>query len=100
MNDQLTVDAIVRDQRRLLQELHRRQSVVRDYVRAVARQYAAGFYLYGPPGTAKTHTVRSVLENEVRDIYAYQRGHVTPLGLFEVLKDHRDEVTVLDYVSH
>jgi hypothetical protein len=80
----------------LLAELHRRQAIVRDYVRGVARQYATGLYLFGRPGTAKTHTVRAVLEQEVREIFTYQRGHITPMGLFELIASHADDVIVLD----
>src|SRR5438270_12603001 len=96
MHDSLTVQQIIANQAALLAELRRRQAVVRDYVRGVARQYATGLYLFGRPGTAKTHTVRAVLEQEVREIYVYQRGHLTPMGLFELIADHPDEVIVLD----
>ena len=77
-------------------ELGRRQAIVRDYVRGVAGQYATGLYLFGRPGTAKTHTVRQVLDEEVREIYTYQRGHLTPIGLFELIAEHPEEVIVLD----
>lgn len=77
-------------------ELGRRQAIVRDYVRGVARQYATGLYLFGRPGTAKTHTVRKVLDEEIREIYTYQRGHLTPIGLFELIAENPEEVIVLD----
>jgi hypothetical protein len=80
----------------LLAELNRREGIVRDYVRGVARQYATGLYLFGRPGTAKTHTVRAVMEGEIREMYTYQRGHLTPMGLFELIATHTDEVIVLD----
>jgi hypothetical protein len=80
----------------LLAELHRRQAIVRDYVRGVGRQYSTGLYLFGRPGTAKTHTVRAVLEQEIKEIFTYQRGHLTPMGLFELIAAHADEVIVLD----
>jgi hypothetical protein len=99
VNEQLSVQHILDNRAALLAELARRQAVVRDYVRGVGRQYSTGLYLYGPPGTGKTHTVRAVLDNEIREIYAYKRGHVTPLGLFELLAEHRDEVVVLDDLS-
>jgi hypothetical protein len=91
-----TAEFIESNRRTLLDELKRRQTVVRDYVRAVAHRYATGLYLFGRPGTAKTHTVRAVLEEEVREPYVYQRGHLTPIGLFELLAEHHDEVIVLD----
>lgn len=92
----LTLDYIAENQQALRQDLRRRQGVLRDYVRGVARQYATGLYLFGRPGTAKTHTVRDVLEREIREVYAYRRGHLTPMGLFELIAGHPDEVIVLD----
>jgi hypothetical protein len=96
MNQTLTVEHIEAHRTALLEELTRRQGVARDYVRAVAHGYATGLYLFGRPGTAKTRTVRAVLGDDVRLPYVYQRGHLTPLGLFELLADHRDDVIVLD----
>ena len=96
MQESVTLEHIVGNRVPLLAELNRRQAVVRDYVRGVARQYATGLYLFGRPGTAKTHTVRGVLEQEIGEPYCYQRGHLTPVGLFELLADHPDEVIVLD----
>ena len=96
MQESVTLEYIVGNRVPLLAELNRRQGVVRDYARGVARQYATGLYLFGRPGTAKTHTVRGVLEQEIGEPYCYQRGHLTPVGLFELLADHPDEVVVLD----
>ncbi len=92
----LTLQHIIDNRASLLTELNRRQGIVRDYVRAVPRQYATGLYLFGRPGTAKTHTVRAVLEKEIAEPYVYQRGHLTPMGLFELIAEHRDDVIVLD----
>ena len=96
MDGSLTLKHVTDNRGGLLADLHRRQAIVRDYVRGVARQYATGLYLFGRPGTAKTHTVRAVLEQEVREIFTYQRGHITPMGLFELIASHPDEVIVLD----
>lgn len=94
-----TVARIIANRGSLLAELRSRQAVVRDFVRAVALQYSTGLYLFGRPGTAKTRTVREVLELEIREPYSYVRGHLTPLGLFELLRDAADEVVVLDDVG-
>lgn len=96
MNQVLTVEHIEANRGALVGELGRRQAVVRDYVRGVAHRYATGLYLFGRPGTAKTHTVRGVLEDEIREPYVYQRGHLTPMGLFELIAEHPEEVIVLD----
>jgi hypothetical protein len=94
--DVLTLESIIENRAAYLAELRRRQAIVRDYVRGVARQYATGLYLFGRPGTAKTHTVRAVLEQEIKEIYTYQRGHLTPMGLLELIAGHTDDVLVLD----
>ena len=96
MTQNLTLQHIIDNRASLLAELKRRQAIVRDYIRAVPRQYATGLYLFGRPGTAKTHTVRTVLEKEICEPYTYQRGHLTPMGLFELIAEHPDEVIVLD----
>jgi hypothetical protein len=44
--------------------------------------------------------VLSVLEREIKEIYNYLRGHITPLGLFELLARHADDTTVLDDMSN
>jgi hypothetical protein len=92
----LTVQYIIENRDMLLADLRRRQGLLRDYVRSVAKQYATGLYLYGRPGTAKTHTVRAVLESEICEPYILQGGQLTPMGLFELIAEHRDEVIVLD----
>ena len=92
----VTLQNIIDNRAGYLAELRRRQAIVRDYVRGVAREYATGLYLFGRPGTAKTHTVRAVLEHEIKEIYTYQRGHLTPMGLFELIAANRDDVIVLD----
>jgi hypothetical protein len=96
MTERPTLELIRETAAHLLAELWRRQAVVRDMVRGVGRGYSTGFYLFGRPGTAKTYTVRQVLEQEIREPYVYQRGHLTPIGLFELIRDHPDEVLVLD----
>jgi hypothetical protein len=96
MNTNITLQHIIDHRDALLAELNRRQAIVRDYVRGVAKQYSTGLYLFGRPGTAKTYTVRNVLDEEIREIYTYQRGHLTPMGLFELIAEQADEVIVLD----
>ena len=81
-----------------LEGLDQRLAVVRDRVCGVARQYATGFYLHGRPGTAKTFTVRKILDG-LRVPYHYHDGHLTPMGLFDLLEEQFDRVIVLDDVS-
>jgi MoxR-like ATPase len=86
------------NQDQLLSDLNRQQAVLRDLVRAAALNYSGGLYLYGPAGTGKTHAVRGVLQAE-GVLYAYQRGHVTPLGLYKLLEENAEGLTVLDDVG-
>jgi hypothetical protein len=95
----MTLQHIIDHRDALLADLNRRQAIVRDYVRGVAKQYSTGLYLFGRPGTAKTYTVRNVLDEEIREIYTYQRGHLTPMGLFELIAEQADEVIVLDDIG-
>ncbi|MBX9582225.1 MAG: hypothetical protein K2X87_18115 [Gemmataceae bacterium] len=93
-----TLDEILANRRALSAALDRRQAIIRDNVRSVVHRYATGFYLYGRPGTGKTRTVRRVLAEE-GEVHVYQRGHLTPIGLFELLADNPAEVVVLDDVG-
>jgi hypothetical protein len=95
----VTLRKIIANRVEYLEELWRRKAIVRDFLRGVARQYATGLYLYGRPGTDKTHAVRALLEREIREIYVYQRGHLTPTGLFEVIAANPDELIVLEDVG-
>ena len=99
MSEAATLEFMKRNRHALVAERSRDLGVVRDYVRGVGRHYSAGIYLHGPPGTAKTHVVLDVLRNEIQEVFAYVRGHLTPLGLFDLLREHPDEVIVLDDVS-
>jgi hypothetical protein len=94
--EQLTLQNVIKNRTKLLADLNRRLGIVRDYVRGVAEQYHTGLYFFGRPGTSKTHTVRAVLNDEVREPYTYQRGQLTPMGLFELIAEHPDDVIVLD----
>lgn len=81
-----------------LAELERRLAVVRDRVRGVARGHHAGFYLFGRPGVSKTYTVRTTLDG-LGVPYAYHTGHLTSVGLFDLLEENPDGVLVLDDVG-
>jgi hypothetical protein len=81
-----------------LEEMNRQLSVVRDRVRGVALGHHTGFYLCGRAGSSKTYTVRKTLE-EAQQPYHYHDGHITPIGLFELLSEQYDRVIVLDDVS-
>lgn len=81
-----------------LDELNSRLTVVRDRVRGVAFGHHTGFYLCGRPGTSKTYTVRTTLD-DLNVKYEYLDGHLTPMGLFDLLATFHDRVIVLDDVS-
>ena len=81
-----------------LQELQRRLGIIRDRVLAVARRLTNGFYLFGRAGTSKTYTIRQALEEHGKP-YHYHSGHLTPMGLFDLLAEKHDRTIVLDDVS-
>lgn len=81
-----------------LKELKTRLKVVADRVRGVALRQQHGFYLHGRPGTSKTYTVRKTLD-EMGTPYAYQAGHLTDLGLFDLLNENANRIVLLDDVS-
>lgn len=56
-----------------LTELQQRLVVIRDRVKGVARRHYAGFYFFGPPGTSKTYTVRTTLD-DLKIPYEYHLG--------------------------
>lgn len=72
--------------------------VVQDRVRACIYKKATGFYLYGRPGTSKTHTVRCLLDR-LSIGHGYSNGHLTPIGLFDLIDENRDRIIILDDVS-
>jgi hypothetical protein len=81
-----------------LAELQRRLAVVRARVLAVAHRHANGFYLFGRAGTSKTYTIRTTLAKFGKP-YHYHSGHLTPMGLFDLLGEQHDRTIVLDDVS-
>jgi alkylated DNA repair dioxygenase AlkB len=80
------------------ESLNRRLSLVRDLVQGVSRGYYPGLYLYGPPGTGKTYTVLKTLAAGGR-LVRYHKGHITAIGLVELLEEYSNGVVVLDDVA-
>lgn len=80
------------------EELQRQIKVVKDRVRGVVKGAYNGLYLYGRPGTSKSYTVCSTLDTLAVN-YEFSNGHLTPIGLFDLIKENRDRVIVLDDVS-
>lgn len=70
--------------------------VVKDRVRGVVNGTYNGMYLYGRAGTSKTHTVCSTFDT-VAVNYAYSNGHLSPIGLFDLISENRDRVIVLTF---
>lgn len=81
-----------------VENLHRKQSLIRDRIRAVVYQTANGVYLHGRAGVSKTYLVRTMLES-LGQRYAYSNGHLTPNGLFELIEANPQSVIVLDDVT-
>src|SRR5689334_419431 len=82
----------------LLGSIEGKLTIIRDFARGVAQGALNGLYLWGPGGTSKSHTVRETLERaEVAPLWSNSR--ITAKALFELLRDHRDRVHVLDDVG-
>jgi len=81
-----------------LESLRRKQSLIKDRIRAVVHQQSNGVYLHGRPGVSKTYLVKTTLET-LGQRYAYSNGHLTPVGLFELIEANPQSVIVLDDVT-
>lgn len=81
-----------------LVDLFERHALIRDRVRSVVRGESAGFYLHGRPGTSKTYLVLNNIKSSECG-YAYSNGHITPLGLFDLIRRNPESIIILDDVS-
>jgi hypothetical protein len=81
-----------------LKELDLRLAVIRDRVKGVALRHHTGLYLFGRAGTGKTHAVKQIL-NRIESPCEYHLGHLTPMGLFDLLDKYCDRTIVLDDVA-
>jgi hypothetical protein len=66
-------------------ELMRQIKIVKDRVRGVVKGTYNGLYLYGRPGTSKSFSICSTLDT-LGVKYEYSNGHLTPIGLFDLIK--------------
>jgi hypothetical protein len=80
------------------EELLRQIMIVKDRVRGVFHGQSTGMYLHGRPGTSKTYMVRSTLDNLAAN-YCLHNGHLTPIGLFDMIAENQSRIIVLDDVS-
>jgi hypothetical protein len=79
-------------------EFEQKRVILHDRIRGVNLQFRNGLYVFGPEGVGKTHDVCHFLDEDGADYY-YHTGHLTPLGLFDLLCEHPDELGVLDDVA-
>jgi hypothetical protein len=80
------------------EELMQQITIVKDRVRGVVHGHYNALYLYGRPGTSKTHTVCTTLDTLAVN-YTLSNGHLTEIGLFDLLDENRDRIIVMDDVS-
>jgi DNA-binding transcriptional ArsR family regulator len=71
---------------------------IKDRIRGVVHRKANGLYLYGRPGTSKTFTVCTTLDT-LGESYAHSNGHLTPMGLFDLIAENHSRTIVLDDVA-
>jgi hypothetical protein len=81
-----------------LDDLLKQQMVIKDRVRGIVHEKSNGMYLHGRPGTSKSYMVLTTLDTLAVN-YSYSNGHLTPIGLFDLLSENRDRIIVLDDVS-
>lgn len=81
-----------------LESLNRKLTVIKDRVRGCVHRKATGVYLYGRPGTSKTYTVRHTLDT-LAVKYAYSNGHLTPIGLFDLIAENSNRIIVIDDIN-
>jgi hypothetical protein len=85
-----------RDQ--FLEEIDAQFSIIRDRLWGVCQGHSNGFYLHGPPGISKTHTVKTFFTAKSIP-FEYVQGELTGSALFDVIEENPDAVVVLDDVS-
>ncbi len=81
-----------------LYQLEKQKGVIRDRVRDVASHRHTSTYIFGPAGTGKSYLVRQTLDEIGADYYLHS-GHLTPMGFFDMLRQHPDGVLFLDDVG-
>ena len=82
-----------------LKEVEAQFGIIRDRLRGVCNGFSKGFYLCGPPGVSKTHTVVNFL-NDNSIPFEHVQGHLTGSALFDVIEENPAGVIVLDDVSN
>ena len=88
----------VMSRERCLQEIDAQFSIIRDRLWGVCQGHSNGFYLHGPPGISKTHTVKNFL-TDMTIPFEHVQGQLTGAALFDVIEENPDGVIVLDDVS-
>lgn len=81
----------------LVAQLERQLQIIKDRANTVIYNYATAVYITGRPGTGKTHTVTSELAKHKLP-WLLHNARLTAMGLFELLREHPEHVTVLDDV--
>lgn len=83
---------------RELAQLEEQRRLIKDRVRGVRIGANPGMFLCGPPGTGKSFTVLEACRETEQSPFLYYRGHITSIGLFELIAQHSDATIVLDDV--
>jgi len=81
-----------------MKEIEAQFSLIRDRLWGVCQGHTNGFYLFGPPGISKTHTVKNFLTDKSIP-FEHVQGQLTGAALFDVIEENPDGVIVLDDVS-
>lgn len=93
----LTEDFLSPRELELVATYERQQQLIRDRVTGVVRGYSNALYISGRTGTGKTYTIIDELNRHDRAWFA-QNARMTAMGLFDCLKEHPDQILLLDDV--
>lgn len=79
----------------LLASVEAKFRILRDRIIGVLEGFTPGLFCVGEGGVGKTHVVMEVLKSQKRDAVLLN-SHVTPAGLFRVIKQHSDATILVE----
>lgn len=93
--DKPTLELTVADQK-ALKTFRARAHDITDAVAAVVHGRATGCYIWGPPGTGKSHTVMSALRAEGHTRPKHHKSKLTGRALFDELSKHPNSIHLIE----
>jgi hypothetical protein len=75
----------------LLSTVNEKMDVMSIFLNGIRDKHLRGLIISGTPGSSKSHLTREILYGAPNTEPAYVRGHITPLEVYKILYDNRDE---------